>query len=70
MSMFAGCTIQRTKTGIFRNNKQVCIIFNILYKNIFNILYNSRFRDMKEKWNFIIPVILSGVNRVNKLKYF
>lgn len=61
MSMFAGCTIQRTKTGIFRNNKQVCIIFN---------WNNSRFRDMKEKWNFIIPVILSGVNRVNKLKYF
>lgn len=61
MSMFASCTIQRTKTGIFRNNKQVCIIFN---------WNNSRFRDMKEKWNFIIPVILSGVNRVNKLKYF
>lgn len=61
MSMFAGCTIQRTKTGIFRNNKQVCIIFN---------WNNSRFRDMKEKWNFIIPVILSGVNRINKLKYF
>lgn len=61
MSMFAGCTIQRTKTGIFRNNKQVCIIFN---------WNNWRFRDMKEKWNFIIPVILSGVNRVNKLKYF
>lgn len=61
MSMFAGCTIQRTKTGIFRNNKQVCIIFN---------WNNSRFRDMKEKWDFIIPVILSGINRVNKLKYF
>lgn len=55
MSMFASCTIQRTKTGILRNNRQVCIIFN---------WNNPRFQDVKEKWNFIIPV------RVDKLKYF